>query len=109
MDELLMAPPITGAILRGLLPRRTLEPLIEEDFSDSSSSPSSDPISPQSGSSDQVNISLFFSREVCSSVNFELSAAPTQHTGAVAHWLRVCYRHTINVLSLLYSTGETLC
>ncbi|ERL87206.1 hypothetical protein D910_04605 [Dendroctonus ponderosae] len=53
MDELLMAPPITGAILRGLLPRRTLEPLIEEDFSDSSSSPSSDPISPQSGSSDQ--------------------------------------------------------
>ncbi|KAH1012268.1 hypothetical protein HUJ05_011451 [Dendroctonus ponderosae] len=40
MDELLMAPPITGAILRGLLPRRTLEPLIEEDFSDSSSSPS---------------------------------------------------------------------
>ncbi|XP_066147516.1 uncharacterized protein PsGEF isoform X1 [Euwallacea fornicatus] len=54
MDELLMAPPITGAILRGLLPRRTLEPLIEEDFSEtSSSSPSSDPTSPPSGSSGQ--------------------------------------------------------
>ncbi|CAG9772991.1 unnamed protein product [Ceutorhynchus assimilis] len=54
MDELLMAPPITGAVLRGLLPRRTLEPLIEEDFSDStSSSSSSDPISPQSNSSEQ--------------------------------------------------------
>ncbi|XP_050293542.1 uncharacterized protein LOC126734076 [Anthonomus grandis grandis] len=58
MDDLLMAPPITGAILRGLLPRRTLEPLIEEDFSDSTSSTSSsDPMSPQSGSSDQGSIS----------------------------------------------------
>lgn len=57
MDELLMTPQVTGAILRGLLPRRTLEPLIEEDFSDTtSSSPSSDPISPQSESSEQVNI-----------------------------------------------------
>ncbi|XP_060527393.1 uncharacterized protein LOC132702642 [Cylas formicarius] len=38
MDELLMAPPVTGAAMRGLLPRRTLEPLIEEDFSETSSS-----------------------------------------------------------------------
>ncbi|XP_049821007.1 uncharacterized protein LOC109602693 isoform X3 [Aethina tumida] len=38
MDELLMTPPITGAIIRGLLPRRTLEPLIEEDCSETSSS-----------------------------------------------------------------------
>lgn len=53
-----MTPQVTGAILRGLLPRRTLEPLIEEDFSDStSSSPSSDLISPQSEASEQVNIS----------------------------------------------------
>ncbi|KAL1506136.1 hypothetical protein ABEB36_005555 [Hypothenemus hampei] len=56
MDELLMTPPITGAILRGLLPRRTLEPLIEEDFSDTtSSSSSSEPTSPHSGSSEQDN------------------------------------------------------
>ncbi|XP_064212402.1 uncharacterized protein PsGEF isoform X3 [Tribolium castaneum] len=41
MDELLMTPPITGAIMRGLLPRRTLEPLIEEDFSESCSPSSS--------------------------------------------------------------------
>lgn len=38
MDELLMTPPITGAMLRGLLPRRTLEPLIEEEGSETSSS-----------------------------------------------------------------------
>lgn len=31
MDELLMTPPIANATLRGLLPRRTLEPLMEED------------------------------------------------------------------------------
>lgn len=38
MDELLMTPPISGAVMRGLLPRRTLEPLIEEDGSETSSS-----------------------------------------------------------------------
>lgn len=38
MDELLMTPPISGAMMRGLLPRRTLEPLIEEDGSESTSS-----------------------------------------------------------------------
>ncbi|GBP08333.1 hypothetical protein EVAR_78804_1 [Eumeta japonica] len=38
MDELLMAPTITGpTTLRPLLPRRRLEPLLEEDYSDSSS------------------------------------------------------------------------
>ncbi|KAF5289494.1 hypothetical protein FQA39_LY15049 [Lamprigera yunnana] len=40
MDELLMTPPISSANLRGLLPRRTLEPLMEED-SDSCTSSSS--------------------------------------------------------------------
>ncbi|KAK4881061.1 hypothetical protein RN001_004380, partial [Aquatica leii] len=40
MDELLMTPPIASANLRGLLPRRTLEPLMEED-SDSCTSSSS--------------------------------------------------------------------
>lgn len=60
MDELLMTPPITGAIIRGLLPRRTLEPLIEEDISDTnSSSPSVTPTEPSS-SSGQVNISCHF-------------------------------------------------
>lgn len=33
-----MTPPISGAMMRGLLPRRTLEPLIEEDGSESTSS-----------------------------------------------------------------------
>ncbi|XP_053676262.1 uncharacterized protein LOC128726473 [Anopheles nili] len=31
MDELLMAPPMTASAVRGLLPRRKLEPLFEED------------------------------------------------------------------------------
>ncbi|GAB0094975.1 hypothetical protein DMENIID0001_103010 [Sergentomyia squamirostris] len=31
MDELLMAPPMTASAVRGLLPRRRLEPLFEED------------------------------------------------------------------------------
>ncbi|KAJ8920462.1 hypothetical protein NQ315_005330 [Exocentrus adspersus] len=55
MDELLMTPPITGAVMRGLLPRRTLEPLIEEEGSETSSSSSIDPstepsVSPEQGS-----------------------------------------------------------
>ncbi|XP_045465500.1 uncharacterized protein LOC123674614 isoform X2 [Harmonia axyridis] len=51
MDELLMTPPITGAIIRGLLPRRTLEPLIEEDISDTNSSSTSiTPTEPSSSS-----------------------------------------------------------
>ncbi|XP_018580022.1 uncharacterized protein LOC108917757 [Anoplophora glabripennis] len=54
MDELLMTPPISGAVMRGLLPRRTLEPLIEEG-SETSSSSSIDPptepsVSPEQGS-----------------------------------------------------------
>nr|XP_015840738.1 PREDICTED: uncharacterized protein LOC663795 isoform X2 [Tribolium castaneum] len=54
MDELLMTPPITGAIMRGLLPRRTLEPLIEEDFSEScspssSGTPTEPSMSPEQG------------------------------------------------------------
>ncbi|XP_044258396.1 uncharacterized protein LOC123007266 isoform X2 [Tribolium madens] len=54
MDELLMTPPITGAIMRGLLPRRTLEPLIEEDFSEScsptsSGTPTEPSVSPEQG------------------------------------------------------------
>lgn len=35
MDELLMAPPMTAAAVRGLLPRRRLEPLLEEEDSES--------------------------------------------------------------------------
>ncbi|KAK9881081.1 hypothetical protein WA026_014425 [Henosepilachna vigintioctopunctata] len=53
MDELLMTPPITGAIIRGLLPRRTLEPLIEEDISESNSSSPSVTPTEQSSSSHQ--------------------------------------------------------
>ncbi|KAG5883483.1 hypothetical protein JTB14_038357 [Gonioctena quinquepunctata] len=54
MDELLMTPPISGAIMRGLLPRRTLEPLIEEECSGTSSTSSiestTDPsVSPEQG------------------------------------------------------------
>lgn len=56
MDELLMTPPITGAIMRGLLPRRTLEPLIEEDFSESCSPSSSGTPTEPSVSPEQVNI-----------------------------------------------------
>ncbi|KAF5307360.1 hypothetical protein FQR65_LT07077 [Abscondita terminalis] len=41
MDELLMTPPIASANLRGLLPRRTLEPLMEEDSDSCMSSTSS--------------------------------------------------------------------
>lgn len=41
MDELLMTPPVSGATIRGLLPRRTLEPLLEEEYSDSYTSSSS--------------------------------------------------------------------
>ncbi|KAH0816326.1 hypothetical protein GEV33_006465 [Tenebrio molitor] len=54
MDELLMTPPISGAIMRGLLPRRTLEPLIEEDCSEScsltsSETPTEPSVSPEQG------------------------------------------------------------
>ncbi|XP_031338107.1 uncharacterized protein LOC116167013 isoform X2 [Photinus pyralis] len=52
MDELLMTPPIASANLRGLLPRRTLEPLMEEDSdtcTSSSSSPDGYTPSPQQG------------------------------------------------------------
>ncbi|XP_031634801.1 uncharacterized protein LOC116348077 isoform X3 [Contarinia nasturtii] len=38
MDELLMAPPMTASTIRGLLPRRRLEPLFEEDTESSSES-----------------------------------------------------------------------
>ncbi|KAJ8935939.1 hypothetical protein NQ314_012560 [Rhamnusium bicolor] len=55
MDELLMTPPISGAAMRGLLPRRTLEPLIEEEGSETSTSSSVDQstgpsVSPEQGS-----------------------------------------------------------
>ncbi|KAK5649320.1 hypothetical protein RI129_000349 [Pyrocoelia pectoralis] len=52
MDELLMTPPIASANLRGLLPRRTLEPLMEEDSdtcTSSSSSSAGHTPSPQQG------------------------------------------------------------
>lgn len=60
MDELLMTPPVTSSNIRGLLPRRTLEPLMEEEFSDtyttseSSASSSPTPTEP-SVSPEQVN------------------------------------------------------
>lgn len=53
MDELLMTPPITGAAIRGLLPRRTLEPLMEEEYSESCSSSSTQ--TEPSASPEQVN------------------------------------------------------
>lgn len=60
MDELLMTPPVTSSSIRGLLPRRTLEPLLEEEYSDtytSSSSSSSDGThTDPSGSPEQVTI-----------------------------------------------------
>lgn len=57
MDELLMTPPITGATIRGLLPRRTLEPLMEEEYSESCSSSSTQ--TEHSTSPEQVNITQF--------------------------------------------------
>lgn len=54
MDELLMTPPIASANIRGLLPRRTLEPLLEEEYSDSCSSSSTQ--TEPSVSPDQVSM-----------------------------------------------------
>nr|XP_022900553.1 uncharacterized protein LOC111413719 isoform X2 [Onthophagus taurus] len=60
MDELLMTPPVTSAAIRGLLPRRTLEPLMEEEYSDTYTSSSSSSSSERgqtdpSGSPEQDN------------------------------------------------------
>ncbi|XP_030756951.1 uncharacterized protein LOC115882842 [Sitophilus oryzae] len=66
MDELLMAPPITGAVLRGLLPRRTLEPLIEEDFSETSSSDSSSEATSGPSSSSRQGIRTGSAADTCS-------------------------------------------
>ncbi|XP_061507031.1 uncharacterized protein LOC3289835 isoform X1 [Anopheles gambiae] len=54
MDELLMAPPMTASTVRGLLPRRKLEPLFEED---SESSESDDDSKPLSGRDNQAGAS----------------------------------------------------
>uniref|UniRef100_A0A182NN74 Uncharacterized protein n=1 Tax=Anopheles dirus TaxID=7168 RepID=A0A182NN74_9DIPT len=51
MDELLMAPPMTASAVRGLLPRRKLEPLFEED---SETGDSDDDSKPLSGRDNQV-------------------------------------------------------
>uniref|UniRef100_A0A182K2Z4 Uncharacterized protein n=1 Tax=Anopheles christyi TaxID=43041 RepID=A0A182K2Z4_9DIPT len=45
MDELLMAPPMTASAVRGLLPRRKLEPLFEEDSESGESDDDSKPLS----------------------------------------------------------------
>ncbi|XP_058835219.1 uncharacterized protein LOC131692276 isoform X2 [Topomyia yanbarensis] len=45
MDELLMAPPMTASAVRGLLPRRKLEPLFEEDSESCESDDDSKPLS----------------------------------------------------------------
>uniref|UniRef100_A0A182QV88 Uncharacterized protein n=1 Tax=Anopheles farauti TaxID=69004 RepID=A0A182QV88_9DIPT len=45
MDELLMAPPMTASAVRGLLPRRKLEPLFEEDSETGESDDDSKPLS----------------------------------------------------------------
>uniref|UniRef100_A0A182WAV6 DH domain-containing protein n=1 Tax=Anopheles minimus TaxID=112268 RepID=A0A182WAV6_9DIPT len=45
MDELLMAPPMTASAVRGLLPRRKLEPLFEEDSESAESDDDSKPLS----------------------------------------------------------------
>lgn len=59
-----MTPPVTSSNIRGLLPRRTLEPLMEEEYSDtytSSSSTSSEGTQTDpSGSSEQVTINFYF-------------------------------------------------
>lgn len=65
MDELLMAQPISGAIMRGLLPRMTLEPLIEEECSETSSTSSIESSSDPSVSPEQVgkrNATIFLFR-----------------------------------------------
>ncbi|KAK9730820.1 PDZ domain [Popillia japonica] len=89
MDELLMTPPVTSSNIRGLLPRRTLEPLMEEEYSDtytSSSSTSSEGTQTDpSGSSEQGN-ETGNAADVCSTAaenpvrqttNFEKSGTPT--------------------------------
>ncbi|XP_055538201.1 uncharacterized protein LOC129725873 isoform X1 [Wyeomyia smithii] len=45
MDELLMAPPMTASAVRGLLPRRKLEPLFEEESESCESDDDSKPLS----------------------------------------------------------------
>ncbi|XP_058054825.1 uncharacterized protein LOC131206324 [Anopheles bellator] len=45
MDELLMAPPMTASAVRGLLPRRKLEPLFEEETESYESDDDSKPLS----------------------------------------------------------------
>lgn len=59
MDELLMTPPVSAAAIRGLLPRRTLEPLMEEEYTDSCTSSSTSTPTEPSPSPDQVSQFLF--------------------------------------------------
>ncbi|KAJ6633205.1 hypothetical protein Bhyg_15502, partial [Pseudolycoriella hygida] len=54
MDELLMAPPMTASSIRGLLPRRRLEPLFEEDTESGNSD--EDNLPPDCSSSDQGQV-----------------------------------------------------
>ncbi|CAH1223954.1 unnamed protein product [Diabrotica balteata] len=74
MDELLMTPPISGAIMRGLLPRRTLEPLIEEECSETSSTssiesksePSVSPTEQGNGTGDAADTCSAVAESLCS-------------------------------------------
>ncbi|XP_035907050.1 uncharacterized protein LOC118509900 isoform X2 [Anopheles stephensi] len=56
MDELLMAPPMTASAVRGLLPRRKLEPLFEEDSESAESD--DDDSKPLSGRDQQAGASF---------------------------------------------------
>ncbi|GJQ85862.1 hypothetical protein Trydic_g15320 [Trypoxylus dichotomus] len=88
MDELLMTPPVTSSNIRGLLPRRILEPLMEEEYSDtytSSSSSTDDTQTDQSESAEQGN-ETGNAADVCSTAaenlarpttNFEKFGTPT--------------------------------
>ncbi|CAG9861476.1 unnamed protein product [Phyllotreta striolata] len=67
MDELLMTPPISGAVMRGLLPRRTLEPLIEEECSETSTTSSIESSSEPSASPEQGN-EIGSAADTCSAV-----------------------------------------
>ncbi|XP_017779494.1 PREDICTED: uncharacterized protein LOC108564844 isoform X3 [Nicrophorus vespilloides] len=58
MDELLMTPPVTSSSIRGLLPRRTLEPLMEEEYSDTYTSSSSSTASSASNDSTPTRSSV---------------------------------------------------
>ncbi|CAH1112106.1 unnamed protein product [Psylliodes chrysocephalus] len=83
MDELLMAQPISGAIMRGLLPRMTLEPLIEEECSETSSTSSIESSSDPSVSPEQGN-ETGNAADTCSAVAENPFVTTRRHPAAIA-------------------------